>query len=152
MSTAQAVSTEAELLARELFTLLEAIDPSRWRDELEPSLRARTDALATRLKALLDSEALSEEPRYLPLRKPLTSLDTLIGDVLPIPGDRPTRARSEWDAFRQKLQPAYEELAAALRGLNESLSAAQLPSLRPTNYARNLLHMASGLGLSLIHI
>lgn len=48
--------------------------------------------------------------------------------------------RSTWVAFRQRVQPAYESLVHAL-----SSEDVEVPSLRPTNYARNVLHLASAL-------
>lgn len=46
--------------------------------------------------------------------------------------------RGAWVAFRQEVQPAYETLVHAL-----SAEDVEVPSLRPTNYARNVLHLLS---------
>ena len=145
-ASAKAVSTEIELLARELFALLEAIDPSRWRDELEPALRAKVAQLVAHLKALIARPEITEDPRFVALRKRLTNLNELIEESMPDVEGHSARMRAEWDAFRERLQPAYEELAANLRGLN----TVPLPSLRPTNYARNAFHIASGIGCILL--
>jgi len=149
-ASSQAVSTETELLARELFALLEAIDPSRWRDEFEPALRAKVAALVARLKALIARPEIHEDPHFIALGKRLTNLNELIEDALPTVEGHSARMRAEWDAFRERLQPAYEELAASLRSLNQGLNTVPLPSLRPTNYARNAFHIASGVGCILL--
>jgi dolichol kinase len=49
--------------------------------------------------------------------------------------------RSAWLAFRARVQPVYEAVVADLRA-----ERVDVPSLRPTNYARNLLHVASSVG------
>jgi dolichol kinase len=45
-----------------------------------------------------------------------------------------------WEEFRQGMLPAYERLAVSLRHLD-----IHVPSLRPTNYARNIYHVANAL-------
>ncbi len=139
MSAAAVLSSETELLARELFALLEAIDPSRFRDELAPALGEKVRGLRRQLQALLLRAELSGDPRLEALRELLGELALLLEALPPVEGPV-DRLRAEWDAFRHRLQPAYEELAAALRGLN----TVPLPSLRPTNYTRNLFHIGSG--------
>lgn len=144
--SAAMLSSETDLLARELFALLEAIDPSRFRDELVPALREKVKDLQQRLHTLIVRTDLSGDPRADALRERLGELAVLLEEALP-PVEGPVeRLRAEWDAFRQRLQPAYEDLAAALRGLN----TVPLPSLRPTNYARNLFHIGSGVGCILL--
>ena len=49
-------------------------------------------------------------------------------------------ARAYWAAFQREVHPAYESLAAWLRTAHVAP-----PSLRPTNYSRNLFHIGSEL-------
>ena len=44
--------------------------------------------------------------------------------------------RERWMAFRTRMEPAYEDLAAHLRAARIHVS-----TLRPTNYVRNLFHV-----------
>ncbi len=60
---------------------------------------------------------------------------------LPSAGQLSEQITEQWVAFRRMAQPAYEALAASLR----QVAAVHVPSLRPTNYARNIFHVSSGL-------
>jgi dolichol kinase len=59
-------------------------------------------------------------------------------EELPPPTLPPKDARRAWLGVRSRIQPAYERLVNAL-GREQVV----VPSLRPTNYARNALHLAS---------
>ena len=48
--------------------------------------------------------------------------------------------REEWMAFRTQVQPTYEAFARTLRAAD-----IHVPSLRPTNYTRNLFHVGGAL-------
>ena len=52
---------------------------------------------------------------------------------------------AQWADLRKRLSPLYEDLAADLRAWE-----VHVPSLRPTNYARNVLHIASAVSTVLI--
>ena len=52
--------------------------------------------------------------------------------------DRAPDLPVRWEEFRQNMLPAYERLAASLRHLD-----IHVPSLRPTNYARNIYHVSN---------
>jgi len=150
MTATAALVTESHALAYELFALLEALDPARWRDELAPALRARLSELRARLDDLLRRAeaalAAAVDPRLARVRDHLRSLSNLMEEA------RLPQLRPEWDALRDRLQPAYEELANALRAAGAAArgGAARLPSLRPTNYTRNLFHVGMGLGCLLL--
>lgn len=113
--------TSAELvedrdLALELHRLLSDIDPVRWRAEMAAAWKKGLAELQPKLE-----------------RRHATLADTLKAE-LPA-----TDTRSSWLTFKQRMQPAYMEFA---RGLQ--LQSIHVPSLRPTNYRRSLLHVASG--------
>jgi dolichol kinase len=48
-------------------------------------------------------------------------------------------SKSQWLAFKKRIQPKYTELAKGLQ--RESI---HVPSLRPTNWSRSILHVSSG--------
>lgn len=68
----------------------------------------------------------------------LASRLSALADALDAPPT--TGKRGAWLAFRARVQPVYEAVVADLRA-----ERVDVPSLRPTNYARNALHVASSL-------
>lgn len=133
-----ALATEGQGIALDLYALLRDLDPARWRDDLEAALRQRLADIRRRLSALLLSIAADE--RLAPLRDRLAELATLIDTYMPAIDLPAAMLRAEWNALRQQLQPAYEALARGLKPF-----AIHVPSLRPSNYTRNIFHIAGGL-------
>lgn len=88
----------------------------------------RVDRVRTRLDAAARAELADRE------------IAEAAGELAAMLEDAPSQAveRSTWVAFRQRVQPAYEALVHAL-----SAEDVEVPSLRPTNYARNGLHVLS---------
>jgi dolichol kinase len=74
------------------------------------------------------------------LRQRLVELKALMLEHAPRAQRDARDVRAEWMAFRERMQPAYEALAAHLRSRD-----LELPRLRPTNRARSGLHLMSGL-------
>lgn len=103
-------------LALQLHQLLSDIDPVRWRGEMAAKLKAGLTELQPRLQ-----------------RRHATLADTLQSE-LPA-----SDSKSQWLAFKKRIQPEYTELAKGLQ--RESI---HVPSLRPTNWSRSLLHVSSG--------
>ncbi len=141
MTTAVALTTSRDL-AFELLSLLRDLDPARWRVELEESAQAKLQRIAAMLEELRAS-ALSEFDGLADrLRELLGKLD----EYTPSMGLTANEATEAWARFRVQMQPAYEALAGKLREFE-----IHVPSLRPTNYKRNLFHLASaGFSLCLI--
>jgi dolichol kinase len=139
-----ALLTTSQSLANDLRSLLEEIDPARWRDDLETAARQRADAIMERLHGLPGDAASTGEVQLVErLGQLRATLDQALGAL-------PTReslaasaqsARVAWAAFQHDVQPAYEALAASLRGMTLSAPA----PLRPTNYHRNAFHITTGL-------
>ncbi|MBK7861220.1 MAG: hypothetical protein IPJ65_21945 [Archangiaceae bacterium] len=107
-------------LVLELHAVLSEIDPVRWRDDAAAALRGRLVELNQRLRQ----------------RERLAALAGTLEQQLP--ADDATRTR--WLKFKSALQPAYESMATTLRA--ESI---HVPSLRPTNWARSVFHVAGAL-------
>ena len=135
----QPLALEGQHLALELYALLRDLDPAAWRDDLEQVVRGRLDEISARLDELV-AEMPSADAHIAKLRSLLAQLSALIDEYTPNPDLTAAELRAQWQALRARLQPGYEELAAALREY-----AIHVPSLRPTNYARNVLHVSSGL-------
>jgi len=145
---AHALARDGQEIALELHELLKDIDPIRWRDEVEEGARARLEALQARVAELTDRfEQLQEsytDETLTALRDRLDRLSATLHEYAPADGLPMPDLRQEWADFRKKVQPAYEGLAQTLR-----VQKIHVPALRPTNYARNVFHIASAL-LSLV--
>jgi dolichol kinase len=132
MSHAPAFARESRDLALELYALLREVDPARWRDEVAQAARARLAEIEARLSELISMTW----PNGLGLQSRLMEMYELVREFAPsdVAGD----LQQQWEEFRAEIQPRYEALAAALREWD-----VHLPSLRPTNYKRNLFHASS---------
>lgn len=134
-------------IADELYRLLREMDPARWRDEWEGKARARMLALRDRIQQLMEDRAFSRASsgEAAPLKERLLELANLIETAMPRPGQG--RLKASWGEFRQKMVPAYERLAGTL-----SVMDIHVPSLRPTNYLRNVFHIFNGVwALTFVH-
>ena len=116
---------EARDLALQLHRLLSDIDAARWEDGMAGTLRPRLQELQRRMEA--------QRGRFSGLSA------TLRAELSALDGPAP-ELRARWLAFKQRVLPGYLELARALRA--EDI---HVPSLRPTNYGRNLFHAGSAL-------
>lgn len=105
-------------LALQLHRLLVDIDPMRWRADM-------ATALGQRWRELVD--ALAQQPRYAELRESIVRGLKELDD-----------SRARWLEFKKRMQPAYAELEHRLQA-----ASIHVPSLRPTNYARSLMHLTS---------
>ena len=138
MTAAAAVlAPDYQALALELHALLRDMDPARWRDELEGAIRLRLQELEARLETL--RERPSPDLQLAQVRERLDELSEMLRSFAPAEAPSMPDLRAEWMELRTRLQPAYEELALSLRPFD-----VHVPSLRPTNYRRNMLHVFSG--------
>ena len=130
----------SESLASQLYELLRQMDPARWRDEGAPAIRRQLLTLKGDMRAL--EAGPSPEPRVLDVRSRFLELAALIEQRLPDVELPRERLRAAWQELRRELVPAYEKLAQSLAPID-----VRVPSLRPTNYARNVYHFLSGMGV-----
>ncbi len=126
---ATSIALDSRQLALELHALLRDIDPARWRDEVADGARDRLAQIEDNLAALVE-RSWPDGTLQARLRELLELLRTYA------PPDDLTEAKASWMAFRAQAQPAYESLAACLRD-----QGTHVPSLRPTNYIRNVFHV-----------
>jgi dolichol kinase len=152
--TACALALDSHDLALELLELLREIDPSRWSEDLARAYRARLEEISQRIDALLELPSAQDllhraqaDARVEALRLAWSRVaEVLEQHAHARPGMGAEELQAEWMAFRARLQGAYEGLSHSLR-----CYAIHLPHLRPTNYARNLLH-ASGATASIAFV
>ncbi|MCB9664824.1 MAG: hypothetical protein H6732_11985 [Alphaproteobacteria bacterium] len=131
---------DARALALELHGLLGQLDPARWQPRAEAALRGHLASLRTRLHERGGLLArLATIDALAPVRDALAEVARLL-DQVPEPGLAAAAARRRWKAFRKALLAAYDALSRTLASWD-----VHVPSLRPTNYARNVLHVASAL-------
>lgn len=125
-------------ISSELHALLRKIDPASFRDEIEAEARAQLASIMARVHSLCEAPA-PEVPGSGAevLRQMLAQLRAAIERAQRV---EVAPRRAYWAAFQREVHPAYEALASMLRS-----AALPAPSLRPTNYARNLFHVGSAL-------
>ena len=109
--------------------------------ELDRRRRVRTE-LVTRIGGVREQLRTLTEDETPGLATRLAAL----ADALDAPPT--TEKRRAWLAFRAHVQPLYEAVVHDLRA-----ERVDVPSLRPTNYARNVLHLASSMtGLAALEL
>ncbi|WP_437963411.1 hypothetical protein WMF04_27210 [Sorangium sp. So ce260] len=135
-----ALHVETKLLSEELCALLRQVDPAVFAFRDEPEVRARVDRVASRLRELVVAAERDDAGGALErLRERLRALLAAVERATPTGTPSPKAA---WIAFQREVQPAYESLLLTLRGV-----VAAPPSVRPTNHARSLWHVGSGLAV-----
>ena len=140
------LASESRALAIDLHTLLSELDVARWRADLEQSCRTQAARIEARLVALRAREELGEA-RLSALRRSVEDLYGVLCSAMPRQALNTEQLALDWAELRARLQPAYEQMAAALQSL-----AIHVPTRRPTNYARNILHISGALAaLVLVH-
>lgn len=134
------LALEARPIVLELHALLRDLDPARWREDMEQALRDRLDEIRhalDRLRTLSYPDDSLER-----LQASISQIEAVLAHHKGSLSARAATTREEWMRFRAGLQPAYEAMAASLRRFD-----VHVPALRPTNYKRNILHAAAGLGV-----
>ncbi len=131
-----ALAQASRPLLVDLHEALRTLDPARWRAEKAAQVRAQLERVAEGLAALAE--------RFAPETDGSTLLERLQAFVALLRAQLPNlpepAAAEEWVEVRQNLQPAYEDLVQAMRE-----KAVHVPSLRPTNYVRNLFHVLNSI-------
>lgn len=115
----------------DLHAALRNLDPARWRAEKAAQVRAQLERITEGLSALAERAAPDADRTFVERLRAFVALLRAQLPELPEPS-----AADRWVELRQRLQPAYEDLVQALRE-----QAVHVPSLRPTNYVRNLFHV-----------
>lgn len=140
----QVLCLESQYIAEDLYALIKALESSKWRSELD-SIQERFFALSARLKNALEDVDWGENITLQNLQDRLQSLSMLIKEKFPNPDVKRSELKKDWRAFRKSLVPMYESLAQSLE-----FQDIHIPSLRSSNYVRNVFHMSSGIIVLLI--
>ena len=126
---ASSLALDSRDVALELHALLRDLDPARWSDAMRDELERRLAQLRAHLVELVEKTWSDAQP----ILERLDRLVTLLDDA-PSAHD----ARAAWMDFRASMQPEYEHLVASLAAFD-----VHVPSLRPTNYVRNVFHVGN---------
>jgi len=136
-----AYALAARPIAMDLHALLRELDPGRWRAdtasaaaEHAATLLAAVSELAAALERRLQSSSPNEQ--LASLRDRLAEIEVTLRAQI---SSSAAASRDQWMALRTALLPRYEALRGAL-----STSEVVVPTLRPTNYRRSLVHVTSG--------
>lgn len=134
MTTAMAPINQA--LAMDVYSLLRELDPNHWSAHKEAPFYARLNALKERVAEVANAiEANELSPAIEAVRTHLLDLRHTMESHAPCP-----EVMDAWEEFRRRVSPVYERYAASLRHLD-----IHVPSLRPTNYARNVFHAGNAI-------
>ncbi len=123
-------------LALELHGILLELDPARFVEERAAGL---AQSLGSVRAGLLSQVAELPEPAPEGPQDASEKATALAQALAACPNETELDA-TPWVAFRVDVGPAYEDLVAAL-----GRAGHRVPSLRPTNYARNVFHISSAL-------
>jgi dolichol kinase len=142
-----ALTMESRQIALELHALLQELEPARWRADATSALVARIEALRARIEAWQADWATASDQSLDAMRVRLGEIEAMLRASVPSAPELVT-LRESWTTFRLDAMPRYEALAASLRDY-----ALHVPSLRPTNYARNAFHLLAALiGILVIEV
>ena len=129
-------------IAIELHRLLRDLDPSRFRADIESRARARILDIAEKFRAASERGSASEVDD---LHSTLAHVAQVLSSDVPEPALPEDKLAEAWSDYRKRLGEAYESLGQRLRARR-----VEVPSLRPTNYTRSLVHVGSGVGSLLL--
>ena len=131
-----AVPISSRELALEVFALLRELDPAGWRDDLTSTVRERLQRVTALIHELLSTAPTSEV--FAGLHERLSELSQLLDEYTTKLDLGANECRETWMRLRSQLSLRYDALARTLREFE-----VHVPSLRPTNYKRNVFHLAS---------
>jgi len=126
-----AVALDSRDVLMELHGLLKDLDPARWSADLRAALAARLIVLREHAHLVLDELKVASSSWAAALVEPMARLVHTL-DRAPTADDE----RSTWMAFRATVARQYAALAEAAKDFD-----IHVPSLRPTNYPRNVFHV-----------
>ncbi len=136
--TTTTLPLESRDLALELRGLLEAIEPGQWKASAAEAVRRQMLALGDRVQRVLQSVGGETGGSLAGLTGALREAHRVLTEHLPAAGLAGGASRRAWKRFRADLLAVYQRLGATLTAWD-----IHVPSMRPTNYARNVLHVGS---------
>ncbi|MBM4359275.1 MAG: hypothetical protein FJ096_14330 [Deltaproteobacteria bacterium] len=136
------LAIQSQPLAIELHRLLRDLDPSRFRDDLEARVRLRITEISDKFRRISERAPASDADD---LPSALAHVADVLASDVPEPALPAEKLAEAWTDYRKRLGIAYESLSLRLRARQ-----VDLPSLRPTNYTRSLVHVGCGVSSLLL--
>ena len=133
--TTAVMASDSRDWAVEVHSLLKQLDPSKWRPEFEQKVRTRIGEMRAALSKLLES--MDSQGAFASVHAALTSAQQILRDKVPPVDLSGKAAKNAWNDFRKLLLDAYDDLSKSLEAWD-----IHVPSMRPTNYARNIFHVS----------
>jgi dolichol kinase len=136
-----ALTLESQNIAEDLRHIIKQLESANWRKEFD-SIKDQLHRLSQRLSTAIqhsETEKAAQETDQT-LRERLASLRLPIEALTASLDQKASSFRQEWKRYRKKILFSYEALAAQLQ-----LHDIHVPSLRPSNFKRNLFHVGNGL-------
>ena len=125
---------KSKAIALEVYALLRELDPNHWCGAVEVRISDQVAPIIDQLQVLTaEGRPINAGPALDGIYTRMVDLAHTLEHLAP-PPDQPEM----WEPFRVGMVPAYEHFAASLGHID-----VHVPSLRPTNYARNLYHIAN---------
>lgn len=132
-----AVVSQGQLLAQDLFHLIQSLDPAVFRLELEQKVEQLTVQVRARIAEVLALCHRAQDEQSVAFAEVVESLSHQFDEFLAARRD----GAAGWMAFFKSLQPGYDALSLRLGAVSKDIA---LPELRPTNHARSLVHIGNG--------
>jgi len=132
-----AVVSQGQLLAQDLFHLIQSLDPAVFRLDLEQKVEQLTMQVRARLEDMLAECQRTQDDNAAAFAEVVEPLSQQFDEFLAARRD----GAATWMAFFKSLQPGYDALALRLCAVAKDI---ELPELRPTNHARSLVHIGNG--------
>ncbi|MBT9560344.1 MAG: hypothetical protein IV100_30240 [Myxococcales bacterium] len=132
-----AVVSQGQLLAQDLFNLIQSLDPAVFRLELEQKVEQLTVQVRARIAEVLAVCHRTQDEQSAAFTEVVESLSQQFDEFLAARRD----GAAAWLAFFKSLQPGYDALSLRLGAVSKDI---ELPELRPTNHARSLVHIGNG--------
>ena len=133
---------ESRELALTLHDFLNDLEPARWKAEKVAALEVRMTQIHTHLEELQAKTHLAADHHRQAIRLRLEELREALGEHVAafVSSGDAHPSKEPWMTLRARMEPSYEAFAATLKAQN-----VMVPSLRPTNYTRNLFHLLCAL-------
>jgi len=137
MTMTHALNAASQDVLAEIYELLVTLDPARWRDDLDEAAREKLNLISERLTELNQKfERRREDASLDHLRERFQVLSRVCDEFREKATGSRERLRTEWAQLRARLHPEYAMIASSLRD-----DAIKVPSLRPTNVTRSVMHI-----------
>lgn len=127
-------------IAQEIRELIQLMDSTYWRNQVE-SLKIRLEQISNQMKETLQRLELPDtQGAQQKIHEALQHLNQHVEELRQQLEQRTSDFKKSWKGMRKHIAHAYDRFASGL-----AIQNIYIPRMRPTNYARSLFHVCSGL-------